>query len=180
MRSILLLGCCCAAVSMSAQNYTVDKAEADKIAADKAAADKTLVAVVDKADRNEKIFRTPEVDSKPQLKNNLSLSAFISYNFKFPDLKNKKIKIFASFVVEPDGSMSDVRTFYISVKDLVPAEQVKIATEEEKAYEAKQTDALKAEAVRVLSAFNEKWTPAIEEGKPVRCLYNYPINFNIE
>lgn len=176
MRSILLLGLCCSAFSLSAQNYTVDKTDAEKAAATNAAS----IAVVDKADRNEKIFRTPDVDSKPQLKNNLSLSAFISNNFKFPDLKNKKVKIFASFVVEPDGSMSDVRTFYISVKDLVAAEQVKIATEDEKAYETKQTDALKAEAVRVLSAFNEKWTPAIEDGKPVRCLYNYPINFNIE
>jgi hypothetical protein len=176
MRSTLLLGICCSAFSLSAQNYTVDKTEADKAAAIKAGD----VTVVDKADRNEKIFRTPDVDSKPQLKNNLALSAFISYNFKFPDLKNKKVKIFASFVVEPDGSMSDVRTFFISVKDLVANEQVKIATEEEKAYEAKQTDALKAEAVRVLSAFDEKWIPAIEEGKPVRCLYNYPINFNIE
>ena len=180
MRSILLLGICCSALSLSAQNYTIDKTEAEKVAADKASIDKTLVAVADKTDLNEKIFRTPDVDSKPQLKNNLALSAFISNNFKFPDLKNKKVKIFASFVVEPDGSMSDVRTFYISVKDLVPAEQVKIATEDEKQYEAKQTDALKMEAVRVLSAFDEKWIPAIENGKPVRCLYNYPINFNIE
>jgi hypothetical protein len=176
MKNTLLLGLFGCAFSLSAQNYTVDKNDADKAAAEKAAA----IAVVDKADRNEKIFRTTDVDSKPQLTNNLSLSAFISYNFKFPDLKNKKVKIFASFVVEPDGSMSDVRTFFISVKDLVPLDQVKIATEEEKAYEAKQTDALKAEAVRVLSAFNEKWAPAIEDGKPVRCLYNYPINFNIE
>lgn len=138
-------------------------------------------AVIDKADLNEKVYRTPDVDSKPQLKNGMfALSAFISNNFKFPDLKNKKVKIFASFIVEPDGSMSDVRTFYISVKDLVTAEQVKIATEEEKAYEIKQTEALKLETVRVLSAFNEKWVPAQENGKVVRCLYNYPINFNIE
>lgn len=176
MKTTLLLGLCCCAFSLSAQNYTVDKTDAEKAAAEKTA----VTDSVDKADRNEKIFRTPDVDTKPQLKNNLALSAFISYNFKFPDLKNKKVKIFASFVVEPDGSMSDVRTFFISIKDLVPAEQVKIATEEEKAYEAKQTDALKAEAVRVLSAFDEKWIPAIEAGKPVRCLYNYPINFNIE
>lgn len=179
MRSTLLLGLCLAGFSLSAQNYTVDKPEAktgDAVATDTTA----TVTAADKADRNEKIFRTPDVDAKPQLKNNLSLSVHVSNSFKFPDLKNKKVKIFTSFVVEPDGSMSDVRTFYISVKDLVENTAVKIATEEEKAYEAKQTDLLKAEAVRVLSAFNEKWSPAIENGKPVRCLYNYPINFNIE
>lgn len=172
MKPFYFLLFCSFSLSLSAQNYAVDKDKADKAATEKPA---------DKADWNEKIFRTPDVDVKPQLKDGmLSLSTYIGYYFKFPDLKNKKVKIFTSFVVEPDGSMSDVRTFFISVKDLVASEQVKIATEEEKAYEAKQTEALKAEAVRVLSAFNEKWIPAQENGKPVRCLYNYPINFNIE
>ena len=137
--------------------------------------------VVTKADLNEKVYRTPDVDSKPQLKDGmLSLSAFITNNYNFPDLKNKKVKMFTSFIVEPDGSMSDVRTFYISVNDLVVADQVKINTEQEKAYEIKQNDALKSEATRVLSTFTEKWIPAQKEGKNVRCLYNYPINFNIE
>ena len=137
--------------------------------------------VVTKADLNEKVYRTPDVDSKPQLKDGmLSLSVFISNNYKFPDVKNKKVKMFSSFIVEPDGSMSDVRTFYISVSDLIIIDQVKIATEEEKAYEIKQNDALKSEANRVLSTFTEKWIPAQKEGKNVRVLYNYPINFNIE
>lgn len=175
MKHFYLIGLCCFTLSISAQNYAVDK---DKTTASTATPEKALI---EKADLNEKIYRTPEVDSKPQLKDGmLTLSTYIGYNFKFPDLKNKKVKIFTSFVVEPDGSMSDVRTFFISVNDLVASQQVKIATEEEKAYEAKQTDLLKAEAIRVLSAFDEKWIPAIENGKPVRCLYNYPINFNIE
>lgn len=170
MKPFYFLLLCSFSFSLSAQNYAVDQDKAGSAG-----------KPVDKADWNEKIFRTPEVDVKPQLKDGmLSLSTYIGYYFKFPDLKNKKVKIFTSFVVEPDGSMSDVRTFFISVKDLVASEQVKIATEEEKAYEVKQTEAMKTEAVRVLSAFNEKWVPAQENGKPVRCLYNYPINFNIE
>ncbi len=175
MRSTLLLALCVSGLPLAAQNYTVDKTDAQKTPEVK-----TVALTTDKADWNEKIFRTPEVDAKPQLKNHLSLSVHVSNSFKFPDLKNKKVKIFTSFVVEPDGSMSDVRTFYTSVTDLVASDQVPIATAEQKAYEAQQTELLKAEAVRVLSAFNEKWTPAIENGKPVRCLYNYPINFNIE
>lgn len=153
--AVLLLGL---ALPVSAQNY-----------------------VVDKADANEKIYRTPEVDQKPQLKGGmLSLSTYIGYNYKFPDLKNKKVKIFTSFIVEPDGSMSDVRTFFTSVTDLVEPATVAILTEEEKAYQAKQVEALKTEAVRVLDDFDEKWSPALYQGKAVRCLYNYPINFNIE
>lgn len=174
MKHFYLIGLCCFTLSISAQNYAVDKDKATTTATPEK-------AVIEKADLNEKIYRTPEVDSKPQLKDGmLTLSTYIGYHFKFPDLKNKKIKIFTSFVVEPDGSMSDVRTFFISVNDLVTTDQVKIATEEEKTYQAKQTELLKAEAIRVLSAFDEKWIPAIENGKPVRCLYNYPINFNIE
>jgi len=130
----------------------------------------------------EKVFRTPDVDSKPQLKNGMNaLSAFIGNEYKFPEIKNRQIKIFVSFVVEPDGSTSEVKAFYISIKDLVSnGEQVKIETEAEKTANVKQADLLKKEAVRVIKAFNEKWIPAKKDGKTVRCLYNYPINFNIE
>jgi protein TonB len=131
---------------------------------------------------SEKIYRSPEVDIKPQIKDgNYTLSLFISENFKFPEaIKNKKITIFSSFVVEPDGSMTDIKAFYISVKDYIKTEVVKITTREEKINEADQIETMKGEAVRVLKLFKKTWQPALKEGKPVRCLYNYPINFNIE
>jgi protein TonB len=131
---------------------------------------------------SEKIYRSPEVDIKPQIKDgNYTLSLFISENFKFPEaIKNKKITIFSSFVVEPDGSMTDIKAFYISVKDYIKTEVVKITTQEEKINEADQIETMKGEAVRVLKLFKKTWQPALKEGKPVRCLYNYPINFNIE
>ena len=128
----------------------------------------------------EKVFRSPDVDFKPQLKNGLNaLSAYISNHYKFPEIKNKKIKIFVSFIVEPDGKMSDVKAFYISIKDLVSAENQSDPAAVNEANK-KYTEPLKAEAIRVVSAFNEKWIPATKDGKTVRCLYNYPINFNIE
>ena len=129
----------------------------------------------------EKIYRTTEVDHKPDIKNGMyTLSMFISENFKFPDIKNKKIRIFTSFIIEPDGRMNDVKAFYISAKDYLPTDVVKIQTEEEKAIEAKAYEAMKQEAARVVSLFKETWIPAVVGGKPVRCLYNYPISFNIE
>jgi hypothetical protein len=134
------------------------------------------------ANNDEKIYRSTEVDLKPQLKDGLyTLSMFISDNFKFPaDFKNKKIKIFASFVVETDGTMTDVKAFYISVKDYLATDVVKIATQDEKQHEADQTESMKTETVRVLSIFKKTWNPALKDLKPVRCLYNYPLNFNIE
>ena len=76
--------------------------------------------------------------------------------------------------------MIDEKAFYIDVKDYLPTDAVSIKTEQEKEAEATMYEDMKMEAARVLSLFNEKWTPAIVNGKPVRCLYNYPISFNIE
>lgn len=133
------------------------------------------------AQDTEKIYRTTEVDAKPDLKNGMyKLTMFISENFKFPEIKNKKIRIFTSFIIEPDGTMNDEKAFYISVKDYIQSNVVSIQTEEQKAAEAKLYDGMKAEAARVLALFNETWIPAQVAGKPVKCLYNYPISFNIE
>jgi hypothetical protein len=130
----------------------------------------------------EKTYRTTEVDTKPDLKNGMyTLRMFVSQNFNIPaEIKNKKITVFTSFIIDPDGVMKDEKSFYISVKDYMPADVVAIQTEEQKVTESKLYDAMKAEAARVLSLFNETWIPAQVGGKPVRCLYNYPISFNIE
>jgi len=128
-----------------------------------------------------KVYRSTEVDLKPQLKNGMyDLSAFISNNFKFPDIKKKKIKIFASFIVETNGSMTDIKAFHVSIKDFPESDQIKIQTEAEKKIETEQTEAMKAETIRILLSFKETWAPAQKDGKSVRCLYNYPINFNLE
>ena len=130
---------------------------------------------------SETVYRTTEVDAKPNLKDGMyTLTMFVSNNFKFPDIKNKKIKIFTSFIIEPDGTMQDEKAFYISAKDFLSSETESTLTDEQKLAETKMLDDMKAEAVRVLSLFAENWVPAQKGGKPVRCLYNYPISFNIE
>lgn len=130
----------------------------------------------------EKTYRATEVDVKPQIKEgNYTLSMFISDNFKFPPaIKNKKITIFSSFIIDAEGNMSDIKAFHINVKDYIVTDVVKIATQDEKIEEADQIETMKGEAVRVLKLFQKTWEPAIKNGNPVRCLYNYPIHFNIE
>ena len=130
----------------------------------------------------EKTYRSTEVDVKPQIKEgNYTLSMFISENFKFPPaIKNKKITIFSSFIIDADGNMNDIKAFHISVKDYIVTDVVKIATQEQKIEEADQIEMMKGEAVRVLKLFQKTWEPAIKNGVAVRCLYNYPIHFNIE
>ena len=64
----------------------------------------------------DKPYRSTEVDLKPQVKDgNYTLSMFISDNFKFPPaIKNKKITIFSSFVVEADGTMTEIKASFIN------------------------------------------------------------------
>ncbi len=129
----------------------------------------------------QKIYRTTEVDSKPNLSAGMyTLTKFVSDNFKFPEIRNKKVRIFTSFIVETDGSISDIKAFYISVGELIPSDVVKIQTEDEKLAEQKSYDGMRTEAARVLGLFKEKWVPGQLNSTPVRCLFNYPISFNIE
>lgn len=108
------------------------------------------------------------------------LTMFISENYKIPDIHNKKIRIFTSFIIEPDGQMTSEKAVHIDVRDYLPLDVVPLQTPEEKAAEKALYDQMKAEAVRVLSLFKETWQPAVVNGKPVRCLYQYPISFHIE
>ncbi len=130
---------------------------------------------------DERVWRTTEVDQKPQLDGGMySLSAFILNNFKFPEIANKKIKIFASFIVEKNGTMTDVKTYYLAMNDLEPTAGIEIETTADKDRAEKVSEAMKAETLRVLTAFKERWTPAKKGGMDVRCIYNYPISFNVE
>jgi len=78
-----------------------------------------------------KLFRTPEVD------------------------RDLDVKIFVSFVVEKNGSITDVKCT------------------RDPGY------GLGAEAVRAVKAVKKKWEPGIQNGKPVRVSYTLPIRVTI-
>jgi len=46
--------------------------------------------------------------------------------------------------------------------------------------ELDQIQTMKGETARVLSLFKTKWSPALKDGQPVRCLYNFPVNFIVQ
>jgi len=96
------------------------------------------------------------VEEMPQYPGGEEASAkFIRDNIKYP---NKEMKngiqglVIVSFIVEKDGSISNVKV----LKSVTPA--------------------LDAEAVRVISLM-EKWIPGTQRGKAVRVQINYPIRF---
>ena len=83
---------------------------------------------------------------------------FLQTNLNYPkDAKKQKVggRVLVMFVVETDGSMSNVRV----AKKIFPS--------------------LDAEALRVVKAM-PKWNPRKEKGKPVRVNFTLPIVFSLK
>ncbi len=88
------------------------------------------------------------------------IGKFLSYvgdNFREPDFRNsdvdasKSIRVIVSFVIEKDGSMTDIKVL------------------RDPGYK------LGEEAIRVLKSQTTKWKAGIKNGKAVRTLYTLPI-----
>lgn len=87
----------------------------------------------------------------------IAMMKYIMENMKYPKQAMKKGiqgRVTVSFIVEKDGSISDVRPI-LSVHPL-----------------------LNKEAVRVVESM-PKWTPGKQNGKPVRVRFNLPVMFKL-
>jgi protein TonB len=115
-------------------------------------AQKTVVA-----EKNQQAFDV--VEQMPEYPGGIkALLDYLCQNVKYPaDAEKQKIegRVIANFVVETDGSISNVEVF----RPVFPS--------------------LDAEAVRVLSAM-PKWKPGMQSGKVVRVKYTVPISFNLK
>lgn len=81
---------------------------------------------------------------------------FIAENYKIPNSFNKDVlSIELVFVIEKDGSMTDIRMI------------------------GKGDKALEKEAIRVLKAMNKKWTPGKVNGEIVRSEKRLPIQISL-
>lgn len=78
---------------------------------------------------------------------------YIGANFKLPNVKNLEGKIMMQFVVETDGSLTEIKT----LKDI--------------------GHGTGDEAIRVLKNA-PKWVPGEQDGKPVRVMYTLPISIS--
>ncbi len=82
---------------------------------------------------------------------------YLSKSIKYPPMaaeNNIQGKVFASFVVEKDGTLTDIEV----------VRSLGAGTDEE--------------AIRVLKA-SPSWTPGVQNGKQVRVKYNIPISFSL-
>jgi len=105
---------------------------------------------------DKKIFVS--VEQQPQFPGGTSaLSKFLEHNIRYPSQSrenNIQGKALISFIVEADGSLSDIHAVNGPSEDI------------------------KAEAVRVLGS-SPKWQPGIQNGEAVRTQYTVPINFTL-
>jgi protein TonB len=104
------------------------------------------------------IVSTAVLDKMPEFPGGINkFYTYVGNNFEKPDLgSDTVIRVYVSFVIEKDGSMTDIKV----LKD--------------------PGYGLGREAVRVLKSLRTKWNPGILEGKPVRTAYNLPITIQPE
>ena len=106
--------------------------------------------------KNDMVFDVVEV--MPQFPGGqIAMLKYIMENMKYPEQAMKEGiqgRVAVSFIVEKDGSISNVRPV-LSVHPL-----------------------LDKEAVRVVKSM-PKWTPGKQNGKPVRVRFNVPIMFKL-
>jgi hypothetical protein len=98
------------------------------------------------------VLTIDKVEAAPRYGGGLtSFYKYISTNFRAPKAAGLNEKIMVSFIVEVDGSLTNIKV----LKDL-----------------GSDTS---EEAIRVLKA-SPKWIPGKQNGKPVRVAYSLPIN----
>ena len=98
------------------------------------------------------VYNSSGLEIKPEYKGGFNkFYEYIAKNYRTPDVPGLKGKLLVSFVVEKDGSITDIKV----LKD------IGYGTGEE--------------AIRILKKC-PNWTPAEQKGKKVRCTFMLPIN----
>lgn len=100
------------------------------------------------------VYNSVSINVRPEFPGGINMFyKFISSNFKTPDeIVNQKIsvKIFVSFIVEKDGTISEIKVIDDTQSELA------------------------REVIRVIQAM-PKWNPGELNGNHVRCSYMIPI-----
>jgi TonB-dependent SusC/RagA subfamily outer membrane receptor len=153
--------------------------------------DGVLIITTVNAEPNDKAFEVVEV--MPQFPGGLSeMMSYVSRSVAYPhDAANMAIegRVVVSFIVEKDGSLSDVKVVSENINSRKLKEDLKSAGNEKKLSEDEVNRAIEAvnkgeqqlrdEAMRVVREM-PKWEPGKQKGKPVRVHYNIPISFRLQ
>ncbi|WP_259069578.1 TonB family protein [Mucilaginibacter sp. X4EP1] len=107
---------------------------------------------------NNKFFASVTVNTPPAFPGGIeALYKFLSKNLRYPSKargNNTQGRVIVNFIVEKDGTLSDMKVIHGI------------------------GDGCDEEAVRIMK-LSPPWTPAIQNGKPVRVSYTVPIGFQL-
>nr|MCR5571432.1 energy transducer TonB [Bacteroidales bacterium] len=85
-------------------------------------------------------------------------SKWVNQHLNYPEaakIADIEGRVIVQFTVDEDGSMSGIRV----IRSVDPV--------------------LDAEALRVMNSCTEKWSPGIQNGKPVKVIFTFPITFQL-
>jgi len=104
------------------------------------------------------VYNTAGLQVQPEYPGGIAaFLKFVNTNFRIPEIDNDMTaKIYVSFVIEKDGTLTAIKVL------------------RDPGY------GLGKEAERVLKSSKIKWSPGIQNGKPVRAAFNLPITINIK
>lgn len=104
-------------------------------------------------DYNTTVVSTAALDKMPEFPGGIKkFYNYVGNNFEKPDIDDlSTFKVYVSFVIERDGSMTDIKV----IKD--------------------PGYGFGKEAIRVLKSLKTKWSPGMINSKPVRTSYTLPI-----
>lgn len=98
------------------------------------------------------IYNTAGIDVKPEFPGGYeAFYKFVAENYKTPNVVGLNGKVYVAFVIEKDGSITDIRI----LRDI--------------------GHGTGDEAIRVLE-LSPKWIPGEQNGKKVRCSFGLPIS----
>lgn len=149
----------------------------------------TKNVVTDDDDKKDQIYDTPEV--KPEYPGGeQELYKFLMMNVKYPVIAQENAvqgRIIVSYVIEKDGSITDIKPIpekklENALNEVVVTAHKPDATPEQKEYAEKYAEGLKQlkeEAVRVVSQM-PKWKPGRQNDEPVRVRFMLPIMFRLQ
>ncbi|MFE3868029.1 energy transducer TonB [Flavobacterium sp. LS2P90] len=102
-------------------------------------------------EEDNQIYNTAGIEVKPEFPGGMDkFYSYVGKNYQTPEEEGLKGKVYVTFVVEKDGSLTDIKV----IRDI--------------GYGTGK------EAIRVLKK-SPRWTPGVQNGKPVRVLYSLPI-----
>jgi protein TonB len=159
MKKFLILILICSVQSIFSQNvFPETNKGSEKLLIDatpKISIDETIPPQGAVPNDDNSIYNTAGIDIRPEFPGGIiEFDKFIAKNFKIPASNPElKGKIYATFIIEKDGSLSDIKI----LRDI--------------GFETG------AEAIRVLK-MSPKWKPGEKDNKLIRVLFSLPIFVN--